>query len=85
MLVSSTETTGANKIDSHVMFPSIHDAVVSAARSRGSAVCVYLKISLLFTTLTIRLHLINFRDMQCLMFWFHLSLQDLEKEAQTST
>jgi len=35
MLVSSTETAGANKVDSHVMFPSIHDAVVSAAGSRG--------------------------------------------------
>lgn len=32
MLVSPTETAGANKVDSHVMFPSIHDAVVSAAR-----------------------------------------------------
>ena len=40
MLVSSTETAGANKVDSHVMFPSIHDAVVSAARSRVLAVCL---------------------------------------------
>lgn len=85
MLVSSTETTAANKIGSRLMFPSIHDAVVSAARSSSLAVCVYLNISLLFTTLTIRLHLISFRAMQCLIFWFPLSLQDLEKEAQTST
>ena len=63
MLVSSTETTGANKIDSHVMFPSIHDAVVSAARSPGLAVWFYLNISPLFATLTIRLYLINFRAM----------------------
>jgi len=40
MLVSSTETAGANKVDSHVMFPSIHDAVVSAAGSRGLSVCL---------------------------------------------
>ena len=85
MLVSSTETTAANKIDSRLMFPSIHDAVVSAARSRNLAVCVYLNISLLFTTLTILVNLISFCDMQCLIFCFLLSLQDLEKEAQSST
>ncbi|XP_015775140.1 PREDICTED: pendrin-like isoform X2 [Acropora digitifera] len=37
-LVNSTGGTGTNTVDSHAMFPSIHDAVMSAAPSLDSAI-----------------------------------------------
>lgn len=40
-LVSPSETTATDTIDAKVMFPSIHDAVISAVRSRDLEVCSF--------------------------------------------
>ena len=37
--MSPSGTTATDTIDSKVMFPSVHDAVISAVRSRDFAVC----------------------------------------------
>ena len=39
-LLGSSGTTATNAIDTKVMFPSIHDAVLSAVQSRDFAVCL---------------------------------------------